>query len=228
MSQTISPHFHAHAPHTAGRVIHWAARYDLFVPLFTFGRVRRLRSRIADLVQAQPGDAILDVGCGPGDLALLLARRVGSGGMAAGIDASPEMIARARQKAGRRGLTVDFRLEPVEALSFADHTFDGVVSSLMYHHLPADLKPQALASIARVLKPGGRVCIVDFMPHPDSRRGRMATNMAALADLLRDARFVDIRDGYGLPSLGLLTTAMGLPPVGYVMARTPDHASEQR
>ena len=85
MSHTISRHTHAHAPHTAGRVIHWAARYDLLVPLFTFGQVRRLRSRVADLVQAQPGDAILDVGCGPGDLALLLARRVGSGGMAAGI-----------------------------------------------------------------------------------------------------------------------------------------------
>src|SRR6185437_7641086 len=150
--------------HTEGMVIHWAARYDLLVPLFTFGRVRRVRRAIADLAQVGPGDAALDVGCGPGDLAMTLAERVGPGGLAAGIDASPEMIARARQKARRRGLSVDFRNDPVEALSFADDTFDSVVSSFVIHHLPGDLKRRAMASIARVLKPGGRVFLVDFMP----------------------------------------------------------------
>jgi ubiquinone/menaquinone biosynthesis C-methylase UbiE len=224
MSQTISRHAHAHAPQTAGRVIHWATGYDLLISLFSFGRMRRIYSRIADLVQAKPGDALLDVGCGPGNLALLLAQRVGSDGKVAGIDASPEMIARARQKAERRHAPVDFRLEPVEALSFADGSFDGVVSSFVYHHLPDDLKPRALASIARVLKPGGRVCIVDFMPRASARRAPMATNMPALADLLRAAGFVEIRDGYEIPSPGLLARVLGLPPAGFVLARKPDAA----
>ena len=66
-------HTAAH-PQTEGMVIHWATPYDVLVPLLTFGQMGRLRSAIADLAQAKPGDAVLDVGCGPGDLALALAR----------------------------------------------------------------------------------------------------------------------------------------------------------
>jgi len=131
MSQTVS-----HAHQTEGRVIHWAARYDLLVQTLTLGNAYQLRARMADLMHIQPGDAVLDVGCGTGDLALVLAQRVGSTGKVSGIDASPEMIARARQKASRRGVSIDFRVEPAEALSFPDQTFDSVVSSLAFHHLP--------------------------------------------------------------------------------------------
>ena len=221
MSHGVSQHSHTHAPHAeGGMVIHWAARYDLLVHLLMMGRMRRFHSRIADLIQAKPGDAVLDVGSGPGDLALLLAERVGPGGMVAGIDASPEMIARARKKAQRRHLAVDFRLEPVQSLSFPDHQFDSVVSSFVYHHLPgADLKRQALSNIARVLKPGGQVCIVDFMPPAGYQgAGRMASDRQALVDLLRESGFTDIRSGDQLPSLGLLVHLQGTPPPGYVLA----------
>ena len=214
MAHTIS-----HAPHTEGRVIHWAARYDLLIPLFTFGQVHRVRRRIADLAQAKPGDAVLDVGCGPGDLALVLAERVGPTGTVAGIDPSPEMIARARQKAQRRQVAADFRVEPVEALSFADQSFDAVVSSFAFHHLPGDLKPRALASMARVLKPGGLVCIVDFMPSADQRRAAMSTDMQALSDLLGEAGFQDIIGGRRLPSMGFLVGLLGIAPPGSVSAR---------
>lgn len=83
------------------------------------------------------------------------------------------MITRARQKAIRLGSAVDFRVAPVEALSFAEHTFDAVISSLAFHHFPAPLKEQALVEMHRVLTPGRRVLIVDalrsshrFFPHP--------------------------------------------------------------
>jgi ubiquinone/menaquinone biosynthesis C-methylase UbiE len=209
-------------PHTEGMVIHWATLYDLLVPLSTFGRVHRVRRAIADLVQVGPGDAALDVGCGPGDLALVLAQRVGPDGLVAGIDASPEMIGRARQKARRRGISVDFRNDPVEALSFADQVFDTVVSSFVVHHLPADLKRHAMASIARVLKPGGRVYLIDFMPLADPEKpAPMATDMQALSDLLRDAGWTDITTGRDLPSLGLLVKLLAIPPLGYVTARKP-------
>jgi ubiquinone/menaquinone biosynthesis C-methylase UbiE len=128
------------------------AAYDLLVFLFTLGQAGRLRSRTADLAQLTPGEAVLDVGCGTGDLTLELARRVGSSGLVAGIDAAPEMVARARQKARRRHLAIDFRVEPVEQLSFADQTFDVVVNSLVFHHLPDALKRRALVEIRRFLK----------------------------------------------------------------------------
>ena len=160
-------HFPSHqasspGPQTEGRTIRWARRYDLLVFLFTLGQAGRLRSRTADLAQLTPGEAVLDVGCGTGDLTLDIYRRVGSTGLVAGIDAAPEMVARARQKARHRQMAIDFRVEPVEALSFADQTFDVVVSSLVFHHLPDTLKRQGLAEIHRVLKPGGRLLLVDF------------------------------------------------------------------
>jgi ubiquinone/menaquinone biosynthesis C-methylase UbiE len=72
------------------------------------------------------------------------------------------MIEVARRKAARVRAEIDFRVEPIEALSFPDQSFDVVLSSLMMHHLPDDLKPRALAELRRVLKPGGRVLIADF------------------------------------------------------------------
>jgi ubiquinone/menaquinone biosynthesis C-methylase UbiE len=80
------------APRTQGRTIRWARRYDLF--LFTLGQARRLRSRTADLARLLPGEAVLDVGYGTGDLKLEVVRRVGSSGLVVGMDATPEMVAR--------------------------------------------------------------------------------------------------------------------------------------
>src|SRR5262245_49504411 len=108
------PHHVVTSPPTEGRLIHWPARYDMLVQLLTLGRIARLRALIADRARPQPGDTILDVACGTGDLALVLGRRVGLTGRVVGIDASPEMIARALRKARRQGVAVDFRVQPVE------------------------------------------------------------------------------------------------------------------
>lgn len=151
------------APITEGRTITWARRYDLLVAVLSLGQAPTFRARTANLAHLSPGEAVLDVGCGTGDLARAAYKRVGPTGLTAGIDASPQMIAHARQKATRAGMTIDFRVEPVEALSFADRTFDVVVSSLVFHHLPDALKERGLAEIRRVLKPGGRLLIVDFL-----------------------------------------------------------------
>jgi ubiquinone/menaquinone biosynthesis C-methylase UbiE len=218
MSHTVSQ-----APQTEGLVIHWAARYDLLVQVLTLGRARRFRERLADLLPVRPGDAVLDVGCGTGDLAQVLAQRVGSGGTVAGIDVSPEMIARARQKARRRGLTIDFRLEPVQALPFADQSFDGVISSLAFHHFPAELRGEALANMARVLKPGGQVCIIDMMPSVGHARWHSATltGMGDLAEMLRAAGFTEIASGRLKSSSLSLLGVLGMPALGYVSARKP-------
>ena len=111
-----------------------------------------------------PGDHVLDIGTGPGYLAFAAAKMVGPGGRAVGIDASPEMIERALARAEHHGSRAEYAVASAEALPFDDASFGVVVSRLVFHHLPGELKSQALAEIARVLKPGGRVVIVDLAP----------------------------------------------------------------
>lgn len=150
------------APRTHGLVIDWAARYDLLAWLLTYGRERQLRERFIDLAGLAPGEAVLDVGCGTGTLAIAASRRVGPSGTVCGIDASPPMIARARHKATKAGVDVDFRVAVAESLPFPDGRFDVVLSTLMLHHLPRKTRQQCAGEIKRVLRSGGRVLAVDF------------------------------------------------------------------
>jgi ubiquinone/menaquinone biosynthesis C-methylase UbiE len=157
-----------------------------------------------DLAQIQSGDTVLEVGCGTGDVALAAKARAGAAGVVYGIDPAPEMIDAARAKAARQGAAVDFQIGLIESLAFQDASVDVVLSSLMMHHLPDDLKRRGLAEIARVLKPGGRLLIVDFK-RPGSRLGHLlaalsghnalATAVQDLPPMARAAGFVDIEAG---------------------------------
>src|SRR5262245_40074050 len=131
------------APRTKGLVLHWAAQYDLLAWLFTRGRERRFRESIITLAGVEDGHSVLDVGCGTGTLAIAAARRVGSTGSVTAIDASPQMIARARRKAAKAGARVVFELGVAEKLSFSDSRFDVVLSTLMMHHLPRSTRQDA-------------------------------------------------------------------------------------
>ncbi len=148
---------------TEGRLIRWAPYYDLAVSITTLGQAWRLRKMTVDHALLKPGDSVLDVGCGTGAVTLLAKTRSGKDGKVYGIDPSPEMIAVARKKATRKRLEIDFRVGVIESLPFPDASVDVVTSSLMMHHLPEDLKVRGLAEIYRVLKPGGRLLIADFM-----------------------------------------------------------------
>jgi ubiquinone/menaquinone biosynthesis C-methylase UbiE len=192
------------APATRGAVIRWAGYYDHVVSLLTLGRRARLRTMTIALARIQPGDRVLEVGCGTGDVAIAACAPAGQHGSVSGIDAGSEMIAVARAKAARAGLAIDFRVEPIEALTYPDATFDIVLSSLMMHHLPDDLKRQGLAEMARVLKPGGRLLIVDIK-RPSTRLGRvfnrlmlhgnLKTAIQDLPPMLRDAGYIGIEAG---------------------------------
>jgi ubiquinone/menaquinone biosynthesis C-methylase UbiE len=72
------------------------------------------------------------------------------------------MIAGSGKKARKAGLQIDFRNEGVEALPFADAQFDAVLSTWMLHHLPSKVRQDGVREISRVLKPGGRLLVVDF------------------------------------------------------------------
>jgi len=159
-------HTHVHKSEspaqTEGRLIRWASFYDGFANIITLGHIRRLRTLTVDHALLKPGEKVLDVGCGTGGVTIPAKLRVGKTGEAAGIDPAPEMITVARQKAGRAGLEIDFRLGVIESLPFPDGAFDAVTSSLMMHHLPEQLQVKGLAEIRRVLKPGGRLLIADM------------------------------------------------------------------
>lgn len=191
----------ASAKETKGLIGSGGWRYDLmgwFLDTFLFrGKVRELRQRTVNLARIQPGDAVLDVGCGTGTLAMEVARRAGRAGRVAGVDPGTQQIARARSKAARRTVPIEFQIGVIEQLPFPDQTFDVVLSSLMMHHLPTPLKRQGLAEIARVLKPGGRLIIADFTPKKE-RKGQAArfhaggSSMHDLATLIKDAGFQDV------------------------------------
>jgi ubiquinone/menaquinone biosynthesis C-methylase UbiE len=155
-------HEHEHAPATSGRTIRWAFAYDFVVRILSLNREDTLREETIRLAQIAPGAAVLDVGCGTGTLTLRANAAVGSTGRVCGVDAAPEMIAQARRKAQKAGALVEFQVGVIEALEYADGTFDRVLSSLMMHHLPPDLQERALVEVYRVLKPGGQLLIVDF------------------------------------------------------------------
>ena len=117
----------------------------------------------ADVAAAAPdGARVLEVGCGPGRLSILLTRRHGL--HVTGLDLDPAMVERARanaaRPAGEHGGEPSFLVGDVASLAFPDRSFDLVVSTLSMHHW-AD--PTAgLAEIGRVLRPGGRALVWDF------------------------------------------------------------------
>jgi ubiquinone/menaquinone biosynthesis C-methylase UbiE len=159
---------------TRGGIIHRAAQYDLFVKLATLGREGSMRERMLDLARVSPGESVLDVGCGTGTLAIAAKRRVGDAGTVDGIDASQEMIDRARKKATRAHAAVAFRTAPAELLPFETSRFNVVLSTVMLHHLPRDVRPQAIQEMRRVVKADGRILVVDFGQRSSEHRGLMA------------------------------------------------------
>ena len=148
--------------HAPGLLLHGAGFYDFTLWLFTLGRERSFRDRILRFAELVPGQRVLDVGCGTGSLAIAAKRKVGPEGVACGVDASPEMLARARSKSHKAGLEVDFLQAPAQALPFPDAKFDVVLNTLMLHHLPRASREQCLAEMKRVLRPGGRLLVVEF------------------------------------------------------------------
>lgn len=199
---------------TQGVVWNWARRYDLLMGLATFGRERAFRRRIADLAQLHPAEAVLDVGCGTGTLAIIARERVGAPGRVAGIDPSAQMIARARQKAERSGLPVDFQVGVIEHLTFPDQSFDVVLSTFMMHHLPDDLKRQGLVEVARVLKPEGRLLILDLKGHT----GPWKSSIQEQSPLLKEAGFAQVEMGeiriFGFLQLSFVSARKSLAEKG--------------
>lgn len=130
------------------------------VEVYTTPDVVAQREATLDVLDPQPGERVLDVGSGPGLLAASIAERVGPEGAVSGIDLSESMLAVASAAEAAPGAApMTFALGDATALEFADASFHAVVSTQVYEYVP-DVDA-ALAEVHRVLKPGGRVLVLD-------------------------------------------------------------------
>jgi ubiquinone/menaquinone biosynthesis C-methylase UbiE len=163
---------------TRGRTLdHAAFAYDLVEPVFMLGKQPRFIQKIISLLNLEPSHRILDLGCGTGVLTRAIGDRLDarSGGVSIGIDAAGKMIEAARKK--RANETCRFEVAAAEALPFENSSFDAVVSTLFFHHLPFDLKAKSLSEANRVLKPDGRLLVAD-MHSPDSFFGKLISHIS--------------------------------------------------
>ena len=139
-----------------------ASKYDLMNDLMSFG-VHRLWKRIAvEFVGARPGQRVLDVAGGTGDLAAQIAPRVGDTGSVVLADINESMLCGGRDRLIDKGLVsnVSFVQADAEKLPFPDNYFDCVTIAFGLRNVTD--KAAALASMQRVLKPGGKLLVLEF------------------------------------------------------------------
>jgi ubiquinone/menaquinone biosynthesis C-methylase UbiE len=143
--------------------------YDPMTRLFGADRVHR---QLVDQLGLRPGQRVLEIGCGTGNL-LLAAKQTQPAAVAVGLDPDLAALARARRKARRRGLAVQLDRGYADELPYPDDSVDVVLSSFMLHHLPDDERETAVREVVRVLRPGGVLHLVDVGGGENPAHGRI-------------------------------------------------------
>lgn len=166
----------------------------------------RLFADFAALAGIDNGQRILDVGCGTGNLAILLKQRF-PGAHVTGVDPDPGALARARDKAQRAGVAITFDEGYAERLPYPEASFDRVLSTFMFHHLGATEKRAMLEAARRVLDGNGELYLLDFGGSDVRSDGIFARLLhrnetvrdnygGAIVDMMREAGFVEAEAVY--------------------------------
>jgi ubiquinone/menaquinone biosynthesis methyltransferases len=144
-----------------------ASQYDIMNDLMSMG-IHRVWKRVAvQLSNVREGDQVLDLAGGTGDLTTLFSKRIGKSGKVVLADINSEMLRTGRDRLINRGLTgVTYAQVNAECLPFEDNSFDCVCIAFGLRNVTD--KDAALRSMYRVLKPGGRVIVLEFS-HPTDK-----------------------------------------------------------
>jgi len=141
-----------------------AQRYDRANRWMSLGTDQSVRRQAVAMSGVQPGDAVLDCAAGTGDLALLFHEAMAGQGRVVGTDFNADMLALAEEKSQARKADIEWCLADTEALDFDSESFD--VVSIAYGIRNVDDPDKALRSMYRVLKPGGRLVVLEFGQPP--------------------------------------------------------------
>jgi ubiquinone/menaquinone biosynthesis C-methylase UbiE len=154
-----------------------AAGYDWFLPLYDpFVKLLggdRARRALVDQAAIRSSDRVLEIGCGTGTLATLV-KQLYPDVDVVGLDPDPKALARARHKAQRAAVSIQFHQGFSQDLPYPDESFDRVFSSFMFHHLNSDVKLKTFCEVRRVLRPGGVLHLLDFGSSKSSTHGFLA------------------------------------------------------
>lgn len=163
-------------------------RYTLYQPVYDLagGLFQKYRKKSIDRLGLQQEEAVLILGAGTGlDLPFLTARQ-----RITAIDITPSMVAKLKDRARKLSLDVDARVMDGQKLEFKDNTFDAIILHLIVAVVPAPVK--CLQEAARVLKPGGRITIMDKFIPPGTRPGVLRRVLNPVANFLFSAINRDI------------------------------------
>jgi demethylmenaquinone methyltransferase / 2-methoxy-6-polyprenyl-1,4-benzoquinol methylase len=137
-----------------------ADKYDVTNSVLSLGIHHLWRKKAVRLSGAASGDRVLDCATGTGDLAITFKKKVGDLGYVKGTDFCQEMIDPAPLKAKNKGLVIDFEVADAMELPYDDHSFD--ISSISFGIRNVDDPLICLKEMARVVRPGGRVVVLEF------------------------------------------------------------------
>ena len=175
--------------------------YDSYMRKITFGRERALREMTVNLAQVKRGDCVLEVGCGTGTLTLAAKRQAGPSGKVFGIDVIPGMIELSRQKAAQAQVDITFQLGSIDDIPFPANRFDVVICSFMIFHMSDMVRHKGITEIYRVLKPQGRLLVLDLalptqpLPRAIAKAlfgGMLQHDLRELLPLMETSGFSDI------------------------------------
>ena len=181
-----------------------AAGYELLLPLYdVLAKLvgsEAAHRQLVDQAGIEPGHHVLDIGCGTGNLTLLIKGHHPRAEVV-GLDPDPKALTRARRKAEEQGLAVRLDRGFSDELPYAEASFDRVFSAFMLHHLPPDVKEKTLREARRVLRSGGVFHSLDFggTGHANGIIGYLfhrahVGDQSRIPSLMREAGFADVTE----------------------------------